>query len=366
MQARNNNGSIIIRFTKFGYKYSLSNLGKYEDDSAIATAKNICTAIQSDIDIGKFTCKDNNELFTRYHPLANLAIAKNDSKYLHDALTSIETKLNGDKFKDRVLLPCKNLLTAYGKKVCSHDDALKFWEYLITGDTRSNNTNNLYLASMKPVCPMFADIKPLKKSKIQKTEKPFSKIEIKAIIDIFDRDYFHYSSFIKFLFMTGCRTGEAIALRWQNVDFENRTITISESIGTLKDGSKAAKTTKSDVVRVLSMSPKLYRMMYDDHQLWKMHQYSSTLVFTTAKSTMIDIANFRARVWIDALKSADVPHRTLYNTRHTFVSHFIADNTVGDAFIKCASITHGTKSGVQTLIKHYAHLTNKVELPDIW
>jgi hypothetical protein len=64
MKPSNNNGSIIIRFAKFGHKYSLTNLGKFDDSVAIDKAKQICQDIQIDIDRGKFEAKNNDELFT--------------------------------------------------------------------------------------------------------------------------------------------------------------------------------------------------------------------------------------------------------------------------------------------------------------
>jgi hypothetical protein len=65
MKATNNNGSIIIRFSKFGYKYSLTNLGKFDDATRLAKANEICTIIENDIKLGRFTAKNNDELFTR-------------------------------------------------------------------------------------------------------------------------------------------------------------------------------------------------------------------------------------------------------------------------------------------------------------
>jgi len=46
--------------------------------------------------------------------------------------------------------------------------------------------------------------------------RPFSKEEMGAIIQAFrtDRYYSPYGDFVQFLFETGCRTGEAIGLRW--------------------------------------------------------------------------------------------------------------------------------------------------------
>lgn len=366
MKPTNNNGSISIKFIKFDKKYILSGLGKFADTTAIATAKNICAAIQTDFDIGRFNCEDNKQLFNQYHPLANLAIAQSKKHFPTDALTLISACAKDLKYKNSTVISCENLLHSYGKKINTTEEATQFFNWLCNDGKRIASSNNRYLATLKTVCPMFENIKPVKANK-SKREKPFSKNEIKSIIDIFDSNYPHYSLFIKLLFMTGCRTNEAVALGWQNVDFDNRTITICESMGQLNDGSKVIKTTKTDTARILNMNNKLYDLLSIHFQSYLINSLDqSSLVFTTENFKIINTGNFKTRIWYKALELAKVQYRTLYNTRHTFVSHFIADNLTGNAFIKCASITHGTESGVATLIKHYAHLTDKVELPDIW
>jgi integrase len=57
--------------------------------------------------------------------------------------------------------------------------------------------------------------------------KPFTLEEIRAIIESFrsDRYYDYYADFVEFLFGTGCRTGEAIGLRWGNLSDDCLTLT---------------------------------------------------------------------------------------------------------------------------------------------
>ncbi len=362
MQPNNNNGNIQIRFTQFGYKYQLGKFGKFSDPKAYQQALSICESIQVDIRLGRFKPVNNDELFEAYHPLAKLSSHHEQNSFAVDAITLVQQFLEKKELKDRVLIPVLNLLKAYGKPIKSKDDAQKFWLWIANDGKRSNNSNNLYLATLKPVCPMFKGIKPLKTSKVQKDEKPFTKEEIKAIISELDLNYPHYSPFVKFLFSTGCRPNEAAALTWDCVDFDAKTIVIKKAISTAKDGSKVVKNTKTDVDRVIPMSDKMREILKKGcfvHNFPK-HEY---YVFASPNKQIIDLGNFRTRVWVKALKQAKVPYRTIYNTRHTFCSHFL--NETPD-FLKLASITHGTKSGVNTLIKHYAHVVNKPVMPDMF
>lgn len=361
MQLTNNNGSVVIRFTKFGYKYSLSDLGKFASPDNHYEAIRICRNIELDISMSRFTAKNNDELFTNYHPLANLANHHETTFLAVDCLTMIINKVATRETKNLSLSQVQNYLEKYGKAIKNSDAAQNFWQWLTSDTSRSPNTSNRYLRELKANCPYFMNIQPLG-SKQAKQEKPFTKSEIKQIIEIFDNNYSHYSAFVKFLFSTGCRTSEAIALTWDNVDFESRTITIAESIGIANDGSKVRKGTKTGVVRVIPMSDQLYGLLNHCYAIAKINAYTD-LAFYSPDSKLIDTGNFRARVWVKALLLAKVPYRTPYNTRHTFCSHFL--NETPD-FIKLASITHGTKSGVQTLIKHYAHIVEKVVMPDMF
>ena len=50
--------------------------------------------------------------------------------------------------------------------------------------------------------------------------------------------YYHWWPLFTFLLGTGCRIGEAIALRWDDLDFENKMITINHSIANYKSEEK--------------------------------------------------------------------------------------------------------------------------------
>jgi integrase len=62
--------------------------------------------------------------------------------------------------------------------------------------------------------------------------KPFTREEIGAIIQAFrsDRYYHYYADYVEFLLGTGCRTGEAIGLRWKHLCDDCSTVWIGEII----------------------------------------------------------------------------------------------------------------------------------------
>jgi integrase len=178
----------------------------------------------------------------------------------------VELKLCSGELRDRNLHQTMNFLKKYDKPIKSSDDALKFWQWLQLTSKGNPRTINRHLTALKPVCPYFADILKLKEPAI-KDEKPFSKDEIKSILAEIETNFSHYLPFVKFLFSTGCRPNEATALKWQDVDFDNKRITICEAIGIAKDGSKVTKATKTNVIRVIPMPNKLRELWRCDSKL---------------------------------------------------------------------------------------------------
>jgi len=321
MPLKNNNGSIRIYFTFNDTYYTMSRLGKFSGTSAISTAENILKAIQSDISIGKFACKDSKELFDAYHPLSNLINSQYKKTVSMDCLELVEKQLASKILLDRNLKQTHTFLKRYGKPIRNSDDALKFWQWLQAESKGNNRTINRHLESLKPICSYFRDIPKLKVSQC-KHEKPFAMDEISKIVITFRDAFPHYAAFVSFLFSTGCRPNEATAIRWSDIDFERKTISIREAIALDKEGKKVSKDTKTGVVRTFPMSDVLLRHL-TEHRSKHQGLDDSRLIFTTVEGCTIDIRTFRNRVWVKALELANVPYRKLYNTRHTFISHYI-------------------------------------------
>jgi integrase len=92
----------------------------------------------------------------------------------------------------------------------------------------------------------------------QQRPKPFTREEIGAIIYAFrsDRYYCAYADYVEFLFGTGCRTGEAIGLRWKHLSDDCSTAWIGESFV-----RGVRKSTKTNRARVISLTPRLHEML---------------------------------------------------------------------------------------------------------
>lgn len=99
--------------------------------------------------------------------------------------------------------------------------------------------------------------------------RAFSSCEMDAIIHAFEsaKKRSHWAPFVKFLFWSGCRPGEALALKWKHVSSDFRVITIEDSFGLIQNSSasyisKGTKTGKSRKFR-LNEGGKLYSLLKD-------------------------------------------------------------------------------------------------------
>jgi len=184
--------------------------------------------------------------------------------------------------------------------------------------------------------------------------KPFSKSEIAQILKALEahETYSHYTAFLKFLFGTGCRIGEAIGIRWQDIDLNSGKVTIAEQIT-----SRQRKAAKAGSSREFYLSANTKALLLD---LKPDELTDRDLIFTTPTGKAIDARLFRARVWVSILATADVAYRKPSNTRHTFCSHALES---GLNPVTVATITgHDPK----VLFDRYAGLIGKPEAPEIF
>lgn len=180
--------------------------------------------------------------------------------------------------------------------------------------------------------------------------KPFSKEEIKAIVQAFkiDRYYSHYADYVEFLFGTGVRTGEAIGLRWKHLWDDCSTVWIGES---LSRGIR--KSTKTNRDRTINLTPKLQQMLIARKPA---NPDPDGLVFVSPQGKAIDDHNFRTRAWKKILNRLQIDYRKPYTTRHTLVSHAL------DLGMNPVNVAQLTGHNVKTLYDNYAGSVNSRSL----
>lgn len=172
------------------------------------------------------------------------------------------------------------------------------------------------------------------KSKID----PLSDDELRLALSNIDS---HYQPFYITQAFTGARPNELQALRWSDIDWTKKQISITK--GRVRGKEGLPKTAAGD--RLVPMVPPV------EEALKKLHQSKvcslTDYVFLSKKGKPID--KHMDVIWSRALKKAGMRHRASYQLRHTFVTRCIMQQMPVPYIAKI--IGHST---VDTIYRHYA------------
>lgn len=179
----------------------------------------------------------------------------------------------------------------------------------------------------------YNPINDLKSRKLRTTlpdnHKPFSTEEISAILGALKNNKFcqeknqfkhsHYYLFVKFIFHTGVRVGEASALYWNNLDLKDQSARIERSYGSVTtkwSKKRVMREAKSESERTIQLTPEITR----DLTALRDKSVAQGLVFPGPKGKPIDSRNFNKRVFYPILDGLNLPRRVIYAGRHSYVS----------------------------------------------
>ncbi|WP_027390511.1 tyrosine-type recombinase/integrase [Chrysiogenes arsenatis] len=138
---------------------------------------------------------------------------------------------------------------------------------------------------------------------IQRQPDPFDRQEIDAILSWMKEHKPKMAAWCAVSFYTGMRTGEALALRWGDIDFRKHTISIQRTTG--GEGTKTGSGRTVDIIEALDSWLSQHKLRH-----------------FVGQDSMFPIAAYSALVenyWKPCLKALGIRYRSIYNTRHTFV-----------------------------------------------
>lgn len=162
----------------------------------------------------------------------------------------------------------------------------------------------------------------LPKAKQPKEKKPFlNEHQAKDLLKMVE-DNTQFNRIIKVLLYTGMRSGECLGLRWQDIDFENRTIHIENTLTDVggKHWLQPPKTKTSN--RYIALSDALADIFreqkkYNDEKIAKLGKDYSypEMVFTTDKGNYVDRSGLNTQ-FRRFVKDTDFDFITLHSLRH--------------------------------------------------
>lgn len=166
---------------------------------------------------------------------------------------------------------------------------------------------------------------------------------------------------VAFVALTGCRLGEALGLRWEDVDLDAATATIRYS-------SATAETTKTDEPRTIPLVPDVAealrvaraRQRADRLAMGPGWQDSRGLVFTTGSGTPMDAHNAR-RDLQRVLRRHGLPtERPFHSMRHGLAARLLARNVP----LPVVSAILGHRS-IKTTADVYGHIQPVMHADDL-
>lgn len=180
--------------------------------------------------------------------LTNYIDGNVDLNYVFDRYISLKTELRATTRQNYKYMYGSFISNGFGKrkiKTIRYSDVMQFYQSLITKQGLQINTLETIHSLIHPTLqlavrdciirtnPSDGVMAEIKKKNHNKGIRHALTIEQqRAFIRYIDdnRTYMHWSSFMKFLLGTGCRIGEAIGIRWKDLDFEKREININHSL----------------------------------------------------------------------------------------------------------------------------------------
>jgi integrase len=132
---------------------------------------------------------------------------------------------------------------------------------------------------------------------------------------------------------TGMRQGELLALKWQDVDLENTTISVRRTV-TMSGGrillgetktKKSRRTIRLTEAAVWALREHLDRQVGEIERLGDLYR-DQGLVFASKVGTPMNPTNLRRRSFASLLKRAELPRIRFHDLRHTCATLLLSRN----------------------------------------
>jgi integrase len=216
----------------------------------------------------------------------------------HEELTRIHIKPAIGKVKLSKLSPLQ-VQSLYRRKL---DDGLSAATVVKIHSTLSKSLKQAVRWRLIPL-NICASVSP---PRITRTEiEPLDARQMKALLKAAEGTDL-YALWV-LLATTGLRIGEALALQWDDLDFEARTLRVNRTV--FRGQVSQPKTSSSR--RTIKLSRLAVGAL-------RHHQRKGAFVFSTSSGRSINASNVRNRSWKTLLQKADLPQSTrLHDLRHS-------------------------------------------------
>ena len=165
---------------------------------------------------------------------------------------------------------------------------------------------------------------------------------------------------LRFLFFSGCRISEALALNWSDIDFDSNTVTINKTLSQTKYGYKISSPKTKNSYGSLSLDNKTINWL----KKWQINQKRYMLTLGITDPTMIFCGLYKEIITKHAIysrmiticKNSGIPFLGNHVTRHTHASMLL------ESGVSMKEVQERLRhSSIKLTMDTYAHLTKETK-----
>ena len=253
---------------------------------------------------------------------------------------------------------CNHILPSFGKlqifKI-SKTDILN-WQNILNETKYSYKFKSKlrgYLSAMFKYAVLYFDLPQNPVSQVE----PFKRLTAKKEVEVWSKEQFNtfikevdntiYQTYFTFLYLTGCRKGEAFALTWKDIDFKKQTVTFNKNLTRKVDGKPyeivTTKTGKNRTILLPAVLLQQLEALYNESTKNKDH-------FVFGGPTPL-AENTTTRIFNKAIEKSKVPKLHLHCLRHSHASLLISS---GESIVMVSKrLGH---SSIEQTLDTYSHL----------
>lgn len=259
---------------------------------------------------------------------------------LFDQYADMYLTLNRERWKPSYLNKVEGIISSrfsqfYGKDITTIKVTdCKLW-YLSLKDV-SPKSKSGYISVLRGIFDLafYDDIIPRNPALHVKPEKhdtprisPFTADEVQLILVKAKTINWNFHIFLSIGFYTGMRTGEIIALKWNEIDFENKTISINSTRSRFGEGSPKTRSSRRTLPIIDTLFP-ILKEHAKNRKLYRKSNPDGYVLVTQYGGPYRDTFVFQQRWWTPLLKSLGLEYRRPYTMRHTYATNMLYRNLV--------------------------------------
>ncbi len=219
--------------------------------------------------------------------------------------------------------------------------------------------------SSNPFEGMASEINIPKSQREEEEIDPFTAEERDLILEAFESDRFrpqksaykhsHYAPLVKFLFFTGCRPSEAVALQWKHVSSDFRLISFEQALIESNGGRVVREGLKTQERRKFPCNARLQALL---ESIKPEGCKQNALVFPSVEGKYTNTNNLRNRVYKRILEGLGIEYRKLYQTRHTFITLALENG------LDAKDVARLVGNSPEVIYRHYAGNKREIFVPE--